>query len=287
MFASTVAMLQDARRGGYAVPAFNVLDDLSVRALIATADRLRAPVILQVSVKTVRSWGLDAVTASVRSAAAGVRVPVALHLDHCPERAVISDVVRAGWSSVLFDASSRDFEDAVRETAEVVEEAHARGVEVEMEIENIVGVEDGVGSDELVHAYSVQQVFEVGEQTGADMLAPHLGTAHGEYSGRPVLLPHRVTEFMALGDKPVVLHGGTGLTAEEFRSFIDAGVSKINISTALKQAYMKSALIHLKDAEASNRWDPPTMFRAIDAGVQTMAEEHFRMFGAVGQIGEK
>src|SRR3954452_23142479 len=259
MIASTLTMTKDARARGYAVPAVNILDDLSLRAVIAAAVAAGSPMIVQVSVKTVRSIGTDLVTTMFRSAADKADVPIALHLDHCPDRAVISDVVRAGWSSVLFDASDRSLQDAERETAEVVEEAHANGVDVESEIENIVGVEDGVGSDVALHSYDVDTLAAVAERTGADLLAPQLGTAHGEYKAQPVLLPDRVRELAALTDRPIVLHGGTGLSADDFRTFIDAGVSKINISTAVKTSYMRAAEQHLAWAREHDKWDPPTM----------------------------
>ncbi|MDQ0374057.1 class II fructose-bisphosphate aldolase [Cellulomonas humilata] len=283
MISSTLAMTRTARERGYAVPAVNILDDLSLRAVVAAAVAASSPLIIQISVKTVRSIGTDLITTMFRHAAADVPVPVALHLDHCPDRAVISDVVRAGWSSVLFDASDRDLETAERETAEVVAEAHAAGVDVESEIENIIGVEDGVGSDVSLHSYDVATLAAVAERTGADLLAPQLGTAHGEYKAQPVLLPERVRELAALTDRPIVLHGGTGLSAEDFATFISAGVSKINISTGVKVAYMRSAEQHLAEARAKNRWDPPSMFRDISAAVQAAIAVHIEEFGAAGK----
>lgn len=283
MIASTLAMTRAAREGGYAVPAVNVLDDLSLRAVIAAAEQAAAPMIVQFSVKTVRDIGADLVTTMFRRAAEAASVPVALHLDHCPDRAVISEVVRLGWSSVLFDASDRDLATAERETGEVVEEAHAAGVDVESEVENVVGVEDGVGSDVIVHAYSVDELVAVAERTGADLIAPQLGTAHGAYKSRPVLLPERVRELVALTDRPIVLHGGTGLAEAEFREFIDAGVAKINISTAVKHAYMKAAAEHLDVARATDKWDPPTMFRAVSAAIREVIADHIAQFRADGK----
>lgn len=282
MIASTLALARHGRENGYAVPAVNVLDDISLRAVVAAAVEASAPLIVQISVKTVRQIGTELTTATFRAAARDAPVPVALHLDHCPDRAVISDVVAAGWSSVLFDASDRDLADAERETAEVVAEAHAAGVDVESEIENIVGVEDGVGSDVALHAYSVEQLADVAARTGVDLLAPQLGTAHGQYTAKPVLLPGRVRELAALTDRPIVLHGGTGLAPEDFRAFIDAGVSKVNISTAVKMAYMKAAAAHLEIARERDKWDPPTMFREIQAAVKGAIATHIEWFGAAG-----
>jgi fructose-bisphosphate aldolase class II len=282
MFASTLTLARHAREHGYAVPAVNVLDDLSTRAVVAAAVAADSPLIVQVSVKTVRSVGTELVTTIVRLAAQDAPVPVALHLDHCPDRAVIDDVVAAGWSSVLFDASDRDLATAEQETAEVVAQAHAAGLDVESELENIIGVEDGVGSDVALHAYSVEELAAVAERTGVDLLAPQLGTAHGEYKAAPRLQPQRVAELAGLTDRQIVLHGGTGLTAEDFRAFIAAGVSKINISTAVKTSYMRSAEQHLAWAREHGRWDPPSMFRDISSAVQGAIATHIEQFGSAG-----
>jgi len=285
MIASTLTLARHARQHGYAVPAVNVLDDISLRAVVAAAVEASSPMIVQISVKTVKEIGTGLTTAMFRAGAADAPVPVALHLDHCPDRTVISDVVAAGWSSVLFDASDRDLVDAERETSQVVAEAHAKGVEVESEIENIVGVEDGVGSDVALHAYTVEQLADIAKRTGVDLLAPQLGTAHGQYPDRPVLLPGRVRELARLTDKPIVLHGGTGLSPEDFRAFIDAGVSKVNISTAVKMAYMKAAAAHLDVAREKDRWVPSAMFREISAAVQDAIATHIEWFGAAGRAG--
>jgi ketose-bisphosphate aldolase len=281
--AATLALLRHAGAGGYAVPAFNVVDDLSLRAVVEAAEAADAPVIVQASVKTVRSIGLDLLTAMFDSATRDRDVCAALHLDHCPDVPVIEQVVAAGWSSVLFDASDRELPQAIAETRAVAELAHRAGVEVESEVENIVGVEDGVGSDVLLHAYTVEQLVEIAEQTGADLLAPQLGTAHGEYRGRPTMLPQRVRRLRALTGRPIVLHGGTGLTEAEFGAFIAAGVSKINISTALKQVYLRSSLEFLREAEGAGRWDPPSVFRHVSAAVGAMARGYFDLFGATGR----
>jgi len=282
MIASTVELVRNGQAHGYAVAAVNILDHLSMRAVIDAAIETSSPVIVQVSVKTVRFIGVDLMTQTFAAAATSAPVPVALHLDHCPDRRVIAEIVRAGWSSVLFDASDRDLARAESETAEVVALAHAAGVDVESEIENIIGVEDGVGSDVAMHSYSVDVLAEVAERTGADLLAPQLGTAHGEYKSSPVLLPERVRDLARLTDRPIVLHGGTGLSESDFRSFIDAGVSKVNISTGLKLAYMQSALDHLSKAESTARWDPSSLFADITRAVKAEVVKHLEIFGSAG-----
>ncbi len=283
MPASTMSLASTAREQGYAVPAVNVFDEISMRSVIAAATRTSAPLIVQISVKTVRSSGTAFMTSLFQALTRGVHVPVALHLDHCPDRSVIDDVVSAGWSSVLFDASDRDLATAERETGEVVAQAHAAGVDVESEIENILGVEDGVGSDLAAHAYSVEELAAVAKRTGADLLAPQLGTSHGLFKSRPTLLPERARELAELTDRPIVLHGGTGLDPEDFQEFIAAGVSKINISTAVKNSYMRASAEHLDWAREHDKWDPPKLFAAISAAVTDSIAEHIAWFGAEGR----
>lgn len=284
-YVNTLDLVRDAEKGGYAVPAINIVDPMTIAAIVRAADEVGSPVILQTSVKTVKSAGADVLYAATRQAADKASVGVSLHLDHCPDREVITLCIEKGWSSVLFDASDRDLETARRETAEVVKEAHAAGVTVESEIENILGVEDGVGSDEVTHAYSVDQLVEVAKETGTDMLAPALGTAHGQYKSDPVLVPDRVTEIKGKHDIPIVLHGGTGLTDAQFHEFIDNGVSKINISTALKHAYMKSALEYLKECERNDKWEPVKLFAVIEEAAEGVIREFAEIFRSAGKAG--
>lgn len=283
--AKTVDLVTAARKAGYAVPAVNIVDDLSLRAVIDAAEEAQSPIILQTSVKTVKSIGAPLLSSIFQYAAGSASVPVALHLDHCPDRSSITLAIDNGWSSVLFDASDRPLQQAWDETAEVVAEAHAAGVGVETEIENIVGVEDGVGSDEATHSYSNEQLIEVAVSTGADMLAPALGTAHGLYKASPVLQYDRVTELGKLSDLPIVLHGGTGLSDDDFARFIANGVAKINLSTTLKLAYMKAAQAHIQEAEAKGKWEPVKMFDQISAAVKATVVEHINLFGSKNAAG--
>ncbi|MGC5616384.1 class II fructose-bisphosphate aldolase [Georgenia sp. Z1491] len=281
--AKTLDLVRAAREGGYAVPAVNIVDDHSIRAVVDAAESVGSPVILQTSVKTVKLIGAEQLAFAAHAAARNVSVPVSLHLDHCPDRAVITECIRHGWDSVLFDASDRPLETAWAETTEVVAEAHAAGVAVESEIENIIGVEDGVGSDEAVHAYTVDQLIEVAEDTGVDTLAPQLGTAHGLYTASPELRVDRAAELVSKTEVPIVLHGGTGLTEADFHAFIDAGVAKINISTALKLAYMKGAQAHLAECERTGKWEPVKLFAAIAEDVAKVLTEHAEIFRSAGR----
>lgn len=281
---STSTMVRDAAANGYAVPAVNIVDGFSMEGVVRAAEAQRSPVILQTSVKTVRTIGAEPLAATFRRLADRATVPVALHLDHCPDRAVITTAIEHGWSSVLFDASDRDLPTATAETREVVEEAHAAGVAVESEIENIAGVEDGVGADTEGALYDDDVLADFVATTGCDLFAPALGTAHGMYTARPVLQPGRASRLADRLHVPIVLHGGSGLEPAEFRSFIAVGCSKINLSTTLKMAYLRALLTALESADARGKWDPPTMFEQGAAAVAADITQHIALFGSGGRV---
>lgn len=267
----------------YGVAAINIVNDLTMEAVLAAAVEERAPVIVQTSVKTVKAIGRDLLYAMWREMTAGIEVPVSLHLDHCPEREVISDCLRAGWNSVLFDASALPVEENQRQTIEVVKEARGYGAHVEGEIESITGVEDGIGSDEEAPRQSLETALTFIRSTGVDVFAPAIGNAHGQYKSEPTLDAQRVSDIVAAEPIPIALHGGTGMTDDQFTDLIARGCAKINISTALKITYMRSNLEFLRDAEARDAWDPPSLFRAVRADVLAMAADHMRRFGSAGK----
>jgi fructose-bisphosphate aldolase class II len=267
----------------YGVAAINVVNDLTMEAVLAAAVQQRSPVIIQTSVKTVRSIGLDLLFAMWREMTAGIEVPVSLHLDHCPERAVISACLRKGWNSVLFDASSLPVAENQRQTIEVVAEARSYGAHVEGEIEAITGVEDGIGSSEVARTQSLPVALEFIRETGIDVFAPAIGNAHGRYHGEPKLDAQRVTDIVTAQPIPIALHGGTGMTDAQFSDLIARGCAKVNISTALKVTYMRANLDYLLGAEERDSWDPPSLFNAVRADVLAMAAEHMRKFGSDGK----
>jgi fructose-bisphosphate aldolase class II len=279
----TGEILSAAYRERYGVAAINVVNDLTLEAVLAAATEQRAPLIVQTSVKTVRSIGYDVLYGMWTTMTANVPVPVALHLDHCPDRDVISRCLKTGWNSVLFDASRMPIEENQRQTVEVVAEAKRYGAQVEGEVESITGVEDGIGSDQEAARQDLDDVVRFIETTGVDVFAPAIGNAHGVYSRAPTLDAQRVSDIVARVDIPMALHGGTGMTDDQFTDLISRGCAKINISTALKVAYMRSNLEFLKEAEKKNKWDPPSLFTAVHAAVKQMAADHMRRFGSAGK----
>jgi ketose-bisphosphate aldolase len=276
-------ILDRAFHDRYGVAAFNIVNDLTLDAVLASAVDLRAPVIVQTSVKTVRSIGSRLLFATWTEMASGVDIPVSLHLDHCPDRSMITECLKMGWNSVLFDGSRLPVEENARQTAEVVIEARHYGAHVEGEIEPITGVEDGIGSDEDAGRESLEVALEFIRATGIDVFAPAIGNAHGMYKQSPDLDMERVSEIVASEPVPIALHGGTGMSDAQFVELISRGCAKINISTALKMAFMQSSLLHLESARATDKWDPPSMFRDVRAAVMQMASDHIGRFGSAGK----
>ncbi|MFD8418633.1 class II fructose-bisphosphate aldolase [Streptomyces sp. NPDC059466] len=269
----------------YAVPAINVFNDLTMEAVLAAAVENASPLIVQTSVKTVKSMGSDVLYALWTAMTAGIEVPVALHLDHCPEREVITECLRRGWNSVLFDASRLPVEENMRQTVEVVAEARAYGAAVEGEIESITGVEDGVGSDTAARQQDLAVALEFLRTTQVDVFAPAIGNAHGSYRQAPVLDAQRVSDLVAAHPVPIALHGGSGLSDEQFHDLISRGCAKVNISTALKETFMKSGLAFLETAAERGKWDPPSLFRAVRQDVIELAGSLMRLFGSAGRAG--
>ena len=267
----------------YGVPAINIFNDLTLESVLAAAAQERSPLIVQTSVKTVRSIGSDVLMAMWTSMTANIDVPVSLHLDHCPDRSVISECLERGWNSVLFDASVLPVEENTRQTIEVVAEARRYGAHVEGEIEAITGVEDDHGSDEESARQSLSVSLDFIEATGVDVFAPSIGNAHGVYVSAPTLDGQRVSDIVDKTGVPIALHGGTGLSDDQFKDLVARGCAKVNISTAMKRAYMQSAYAFLGEAAAADKWDPPSMFTHVAADVRSLTVDHMRLLGSSGQ----
>ena len=182
---------------------------------------------------------------------------------------------------MLFDGSELDVAENTRQTVEVVAEADRFGAQVEGEIESVTGVEDGIGSEFGGEVHPTEVSAEFIAATGIYCFAPAIGTAHGLYATEPHLMPERVTEIVALHPIPMVLHGGTGLTEGQFTDLIERGCAKVNISTALKIAFVDAHREYL-DANPGKH-DPPSMLKHVRAAVKDMAERHIRIFGSAGK----
>jgi ketose-bisphosphate aldolase len=240
-----IDILSTAKKGGYAVAAFNILDYNSMRAVVEAAEELKAPVIVQVSVKTIKLWGYKAINSWFRQLAEGSPVPVVLHLDHCKDIEIIKKCIDNGWTSVMIDASSLPFNENMALTKEVVRLANPRGISVEAELGEIGGVEDDIVVDEAdAHLADIDKSILFCWETKPDLFAPAIGTAHGVYKGEPKIAYDRLEQISKHVDIPIALHGGTGLSDEVFHKCISLGCAKINISTQLKRQFINSFVVH-------------------------------------------
>ena len=146
-----------------------------------------------------------------------------------------------------------------------------------------MGAEDDVGSDLEGTRYPIDQIADFVAVTGVDLFAPAIGTAHGRYSAAPRLSPERIDALVTATGRPQVLHGGTGLSAAVLADLVGRGCAKVNVSTAIKEAYLKAGLTHLAAAEQQNHWDPPRFFAAVESAAAETAGEHMRVLGSAGK----
>ena len=242
-----IEMLRAARAGGYCVGAFNIVDYMSFEAVVAAAEAKNAPVIVQTSSGTVKRFGVKALVAMARTIAAPSSIPVAMHLDHGTDLAVLSEAIGGGFPSVMIDASSHPFDRNVAITKDVVAEARARGVAVEGEIGVVAGVEDDIviQQDEAIYT-TPEEAIEFQAQTGVDFLAAAIGTAHGFYKVEPRLDIDTLRALRRQTDFPLVIHGGTGLGFDVVRELVAAGGAKMNVSTQIKQTYIDSLFEYIQ-----------------------------------------
>lgn len=229
-------MLLDAKKGGYAVGAFNVENMEMVKAVIAAAEELHAPVMLQTTPSTVKYASLDMYAAMVAAEAKKAKVPVCLHLDHGSSYELAVAAMEAGYTSVMIDGSHESFEDNIAVTKKVVEVAKAKGIPVEAELGKVGGKEDDLEADADTNT-DPQEAKEFVERTGVSSLAIAIGTAHGFYAGTPVLDKVRVSDIKALVETPLVLHGASGLSEEDVKECVARGMCKVNFATELRVAY--------------------------------------------------
>jgi fructose-bisphosphate aldolase class II len=275
------SILKDAFEKRYGVGAFNIVDSITLDAVLAAAAETKSPVIVQVSVKTVKVWGAKLLQLMFTEMSNRVPVPATLHLDHCPDRKVIEECVAAGWNSVLFDASKLTYEENMAQTREVVAMAHAHGVAVEGELEAVKGVEDGLGSEDEGAVIPLDKAVAFIRATGIDSFAPAIGTAHGVYKGVPKINFTRVSEIVAAEPVPLVVHGGTGLSDETFAELIKRGAPKVNISTQLKITFADAFRTYLE--EKPKEYDPLKLIGGVKKKLVEQVACFMKIFGSVGR----
>ena len=251
---TTKELLLKAQEGKYAIGAFNVENMEMVQAVIAAAEELNSPVIMQTTPSTVKYADLDYFYANAKVAAQKAKIPAVIHLDHGSSFELAMQALRAGYTSIMIDGSHDSFEDNIKVSKAVADACHPSGVCVEAELGKVGGKEDDLeGGDENPYTDPEQARIFV-EQTGVDSLAVAIGTAHGVYKGIPKLDVERLSEIREVVSIPLVLHGTSGVPDETVKECIKRGICKVNYATDLRIAYTKGVKAVL--AENPDTIDP-------------------------------
>lgn len=266
-------MLQDAQNKQYAVGLFNVYDTDILEGVLSAAEELRSPVIIA----PVIYGDLKMIAPSLVDAAKRASVPVAVHYDHATTFEKCMESLQLGFSSVMYDGSVESMEDNIRHTAEVVKVAHAMGATVEGEI-GCVGVA-AKGDNAVDDLYTkVEDAVRFQKETGVDALAIAIGTAHGNYKIQPKLDFNRLQDIRAALDTPLVLHGGSGLSEDDFRNSIKYGIAKVNIFTDICNVILDA----MSESEKAGE-NYVKMREAKIEAVRKLTVEKIKIFGSEGK----
>jgi len=279
---SSTNMLQTARANGFCIGAFNIHTLEMLQAVVEAAEEAQSPLILQSTVGTVKHLGPDYIVAAASTAARLSNVPIALHLDHCSDFAIIVQCIRAGYTSVMIDASHDPFDENVRMTAKVVEIAAAAGVNVEAELGKVGGVEDDiVVADHEALMADPEDCRRFVELTGVPTLAPAIGTAHGIYKGEPRIDFQRIQRIAELVSVPLVLHGGSGIPDEQVRRCVSLGMAKMNVATELRIIFSDAIKQVFHDNPDEN--DPRKYMVPAKQALKKAALDKMVLCGSAGQ----
>ena len=225
-------VLKKAQKEKYAVGLFNTTDTDMLQAVIEAAEESNSPVILGTAEVLLPYGELKLIAPSVIAAAKRASVPVVVHYDHGLTFERCLEALQLGFSSVMFDGSAKAYGQNIEETKEIVKIAHAFGASVEGEIGHVG--EAAQGDESLENMYTtVAEAKEYLENTGVDALAVAIGSAHGVYKKKPKLNIERLKEIAGAVSVPLVLHGGSGLSDDDFKNTIRNGIAKVNIFTDL------------------------------------------------------
>lgn len=269
-------VLKKAANERYAVGLFNTTDTDMLQAAITAAENLRSPIIIGTAEVLLPYGELALLAPSVLKAAQAATVPVVVHFDHGVSFERCIEALKLGFSSVMFDGSALPYEQNLEATREMVKIAHAFGASVEGEIGH-VGQADGAAVDADSYT-TVDEALDFYTKTGVDALAVAIGSAHGVYKHKPKLNIARLKDISTAVPVPLVLHGGSGLSAQDFTSCIQNGVAKVNVFTDLclagERAYARGLQDGLGYLETRN-----AKVREITSAV----EEKMRIFGSVNK----
>jgi tagatose 1,6-diphosphate aldolase GatY/KbaY len=240
MLVKTIDLVREARRRGVAIGAFNTYNLELTRAIVKAAETLNQPIILQLGVPSLKADG-EPVAMATLAAARVARVPVAVHLDHCPDIGLIERCFAWGFSSALADGSRLPFAENIAFTRRAVDLAAQYGSVIEAELGYLAGTEDGVTVEEVEASLTdPTQAHQFIAETGAALLAVSIGNVHGYTPNPPPLDFERLAQVAAQVDVPLVLHGASGIPKEDIQRAIRMGIAKLNINTEVRSAFLRA-----------------------------------------------
>lgn len=270
-------VLKKAQKEHYGVGLFNTTDTDMLQAVIEAAEELNSPVVIGTAEILLPFGELKLIAPSVIAAAKRAKVPVVVHYDHGLTFDRCMEALKLGFSSVMFDGSTKDYETNLKETQEIVKIAHSFGATVEGEIGH-VGMADA-GDENLTDMYTTPEEAEAYvKATGVDALAVAIGSAHGVYKKKPMLNIERLKEIRAKIDTPLVLHGGSGLSDDDFRNTVKEGIAKVNIFTDMCLAGDRA----MKEGEAKGLGYLATRNLKVQY-IKEVVKEKMRLFGSVNK----
>ncbi len=278
MLVTLSEILAEAEKGKYAVGLFNHLNLEMARGIIDAAEKEKSPVILGVAEVHLSTIPFEYASLLMNKIARDAKVPICLHFDHGTNFEKIMVAMKHGFSSVMYDGSALPYEENIANTRKVSDVAHALGISVEAELGHVGGAEDG-SDDGVEEMYTnVDQVNDFIDRAGVDALAVAIGTAHGQYKSKPKLDINRLAEIYKISKKPLVLHGGSGLSEDDFRNTIKNGIRKVNICTEMSVAAHKA--FHVAYDRHINF---ELACQVAKATVQEVVQDKMRLFGSSGK----
>ena len=288
MLVSMKEMLEDARENRYALPAFDVSNYDMMKAVLEACEEERSPALLMALGVDLEGRDMNLLVSMIRSASDYFNIPICLHLDHATNFDFIKRAINAGFSSVMYDGSVLDFENNAKNTAQIVQYAHAHGITVEAELGHVgnasVGSisETGTDTDPGESLTVPEEVAKFVEITDVDALAVAIGTAHGVYQKTPELRIDRLEEITAVCNRPLVLHGGSGTPDDQMQNAIRHGITKINIYSDVVGAMNQGLKEKLNTLENPSAW-PYLVFADARQNMKEVVKAKLRTFGSAGR----
>ena len=282
MLVNMKEMLENAKKGKYAVPQFNINNLEWTRFILEECQSNNSPVILGVSEGAAKYMGgFKTVADMVKDLIEylNIDVPVCLHLDHGSSLFTCKSAISSGFTSVMIDASKYDLDKNIEITKEVVSYSQKYNVTVEGEIGH-VGSDKFPDNEGIMYA-EVDDCVKYCQETGIDFLAPALGSVHGLYKGEPKLDFNRMLEISKITNKPLVLHGGTGIDDEKIKKSISCGIAKININTELQIAWSNAVKEKIND---DNLYDPRKIIKLGEEALKTCVRNKIILLGSNNKV---